>query len=63
MKDNPRLIRLPELITLVGLKRAAIYKAIRSNEFPRPIKIGLRAVAWDSRSVDSWIREKIERAV
>jgi prophage regulatory protein len=47
------------VITLVGLKRASIYKLMHANKFPRPIKIGLRAVAWDSRAIGRWISEQI----
>lgn len=55
-----RLIRLPEVIHRVGFSRASIYKMIREGTFPRQHKIGPRAVAWTEKSIDDWIREKLD---
>ena len=40
------LIRLPEVIRESGLSRSSIYHSIDLGLFPKPIKIGERAVAW-----------------
>ena len=41
-----KLIRLPRVIEITGRSRARIYEDIKSDIFPKPIKIGPRAVAW-----------------
>ena len=41
--QNERIIRLPEVINTVGLKKSAIYKRIKAGEFPKPVKIGPHA--------------------
>jgi predicted DNA-binding transcriptional regulator AlpA len=33
------LLRLPDVMTLCGLSRSAIYEAMQRNAFPRPIKL------------------------
>lgn len=54
-----RIIRLPEVIHLCGLKRSSIYQKIKERKFPAPCQIGVRAVGWDSLEIDRWIDQKL----
>lgn len=49
------LLRLPEVIRRVGYSRPSIYRKIENNEFPAPVKLGNRAIAWTEDSIDAWI--------
>ena len=49
------LIRLPEVIKRTSLSRSTIYAYVKKGEFPKPIKIGLRAVAWPENAIDDWV--------
>lgn len=49
-----KIYRLPEVITMTGLSRSSIYLRISTNEFPKPIKIGRRAVGWPEDSLIAW---------
>jgi prophage regulatory protein len=66
MQTNPsaqspqRLLRLEEVIFRVGLKKSAIYQAVREGKFPAPIKLSRRAVCWNSHSIDAWVIARIE---
>jgi prophage regulatory protein len=60
--SDERLIRLPQVEHLTGLKRAHIYGLARRGEFPKPVKIGARASAWRQTQVTRWIEERIRRA-
>lgn len=55
-----RLLKLPEVMSLTGVPESSVYWRISRGEFPRPIKIGERAVAWNSEEIDAWIAAKIE---
>lgn len=55
---NSRLIRRPEAEVLIGLSRSTIYQMMAEAKFPRPIKIGKRAVAWRLEEIESWINAK-----
>ena len=33
-----------------------------SREFPRPVKIGRRAVAWPQSVIDKWISERMAQS-
>ncbi len=57
MQDS--LLRLPAVLSRVGYSRATVYAKIKAKEFPVPIKLGDRAVAWVSAEVDDWIRNRI----
>ena len=52
------LLRRPAVEALTGLSRAGIYAAMSRGEFPRPIKIGKRAVAWPKSVIDDWIEAR-----
>ena len=54
-----RLLRRPEVETLTGLSRARIYEKMTAGEFPRPVKTGIRAVAWVESEIESWNRQRI----
>lgn len=50
--------RRPKVEQTSGLKRAAIYNAIRNGDFPRPVKIGDRAVGWLASEVLAWVASR-----
>lgn len=53
------LLRLPRVIERTGLGRASIYARIKRGDFPQPIQLGVRAVAWTSSSIDEWVAAQI----
>lgn len=53
------VLRLPQVIQRCGFSRSAIYKLVARNEFPRPINIGVRAVAWPEEEIERWLSERI----
>lgn len=54
-KAPERLYRLPVVLNRVGLARATIYGKIAAGQFPAPVKLGERAVAWRESDIDAWI--------
>lgn len=61
--SDEQLLRLPRVEALTGLKRAQLYSLARSGQFPRPIKIGVRASAWPASGVQAWIADRIRATV
>ncbi|MEB5771299.1 helix-turn-helix transcriptional regulator [Klebsiella pneumoniae] len=55
-----RLIRLPEVLERTGYGKAWIYRLINDGNFPAPVKIGSRAVAFVESEIDTWIQSVIE---
>lgn len=48
------LLRRPDVERQVGLKKTAIYDRIKEGTFPRPVKLGRRAVAWRASEIEKW---------
>ncbi|WP_133648418.1 helix-turn-helix transcriptional regulator [Paraburkholderia flava] len=48
-----RFIRLPELMERTGLPESTIYWRMNHGTWIRPVKIGLRAVAWLAHEIDA----------
>ncbi|RUS67785.1 hypothetical protein CUZ56_00262 [Saezia sanguinis] len=59
-KAPKRVLRIHEVEALVGFKSAYIYRLIRQKKFPQRIRIGIRAVGWDSEAINAWIEERMK---
>lgn len=55
-------LRLKQVKHLTGFSRSWIYDAIRRGDFPAPISIGARAVAWTEQSIANWQELRIEQS-
>lgn len=55
-----RLLRLPEVERLTGLRRSAIYEQMQRGVFPRSVKAGKRAATWSETAVQAWIADRID---
>ncbi|MBC0852589.1 helix-turn-helix transcriptional regulator [Pantoea stewartii] len=53
------LIRLPEVKRRTGYSKAWLYRLISQNRFPKPVKIGSRAIAFIESEIDEWIEQRI----
>ena len=62
MENNARnvIIRRRDVESRTGLSRSTIYHYIKEGTFPKPIKLGERAVGWLESEVESWIIDRIE---
>ncbi len=52
------LLRRQQVIDRVGLSRSTLYSYMSKNLFPRPIRIGMRAVAWSETAINEWIANR-----
>lgn len=50
-----QLIRMLDVMDMTGMARSTIYAKIKEGQFPRPLKISHRHVAWDKQDVVAWI--------
>ena len=57
-----RLLRLPEVVSRVGLRRSALYRMIAAGTFPPPVRLGRRCSVWPSHDIDAWVRARIVEA-
>lgn len=52
--DN-RFLRLPQVMALIGLSKSTVYKLVRRGEFPAPLRLSERCIAWRAAEVASWM--------
>jgi prophage regulatory protein len=62
VNSKDRIIRLPEVMGMVGMKKTAIYNRIKDGTFPVPLKIG-RMSGWLESDVQQWIAAVAEGQV
>lgn len=55
-----RLLRLPEVLRMIGIGKTTLYAMIKSDEFPRSVKISGRTVGWSEKEIAQWIQNRIE---
>ncbi|MBO9355996.1 AlpA family phage regulatory protein [Bordetella petrii] len=55
-----RILRRAEVEAKTGFKRAHIYKLMDQGKFPKAMRLGVRAVGWDSAEIDQWITDRLK---
>ena len=53
-----RILRRPDVEELTGLSRSTIYAMISEGTFPRPVRLGKRAVGWPVSQIDEWLQSR-----
>lgn len=54
-----RILRRAEVEAKTGFKRAHIYNLMKEGRFPKALRLGVRAVGWDSAEIDQWISDRL----
>ncbi|EYD77114.1 DNA-binding protein, putative [Rubellimicrobium mesophilum DSM 19309] len=55
-------LRRPAVQEITGLSRSAIYTLMAKGEFPKPIKLTAKAVAWPESAIAKWLAERAKVA-
>ena len=54
----PRIIRIREVMDVTGLSKTTIWRRVRDQEFPVPLKLGgpnTRSIGWREADVEAWL--------
>lgn len=57
-KAPSRLVRRPEVQSLTGLPKSTLYGYVATGEFPAPVRLSARSVAWSLGAVLDWIESR-----
>jgi len=49
-----KLLKIGEVVEIVGFKTSTIYKFMKTRNFPKPVKIG-RSSRWKLSDVKKWL--------
>ena len=55
-----RLIRLKEVMSICGMSRSSVYLAIKNGQFPSPVKLSTRSIAWLKSEVIAWAELRVK---
>lgn len=55
------ILRRPAVETRTGLSRSTLYAMMARSEFPRPVRLGQRAVGWRESDVAAWLESRQSR--
>ncbi len=53
-----RILRRREVEAKTGFRRAHIYNLMKAGKFPKAMRLGIRAVGWDSVEIEQWIADR-----
>ena len=51
------ILRRPDVEAVTGLSRSTIYKWMNEGSFPKPVKLGPRAVGWREADINDWLNK------
>lgn len=54
------LLRRPQVEARTGISRSTIYLWMDKGDFPRPVKLGTRLVAWRESDIIAWLDSRIQ---
>ncbi|MBP7178688.1 AlpA family transcriptional regulator [Vogesella sp. DC21W] len=54
-----KILRIHDVMAMIGLARSTIYKYIGEGHFPKQIRLGRRAVGWLLSDIERWLRMKV----
>ena len=57
-----KLLRRPEVEARTALSRSTLYEWMKRGEFPQPVKLGARLVAWRESDITEWLESRETRA-
>lgn len=58
-----KFLRRPDVEARCAIGRSTIYDWMKRGEFPQPVKLGPRAVAWRESDVIAWLESRKVREV
>ena len=56
------LLRKPAVLARTGIPKSSWDRGVRQGRYPKPVKIGVRAIAWTSTSIDKLIEDLTAQA-
>ena len=55
VSDASRLLKAHEVCEKLGISKATLYRMIRKDQFPQPLKLGASASRWHSQEVEDFM--------
>ena len=59
-KPEVRFLRMSEVEKKVGLKKRTIQNMVKDKQFPQPVRLHQRSIAFVESEVENWMHARIE---
>ncbi|MFH1218212.1 MAG: AlpA family phage regulatory protein [Pseudomonadota bacterium] len=56
--DEMAILRLPDVMRLIGLRRTTIYDMMAKGTFPRSVALSARAKGWRAGDIRAWLESR-----
>jgi len=56
--DYETILRSHDVVRLLNVSRSSLYAWMRAGSFPKPVKLGERAVGWRVSTINAWIETR-----
>ena len=57
-----RLLTPKQVCAQIALSRSTLDRLVNAGDFPAPIRLTERRLAYNAAAVDQWVRERLESA-
>lgn len=57
-RRTPVFLRMRTVLSMTGLARSTIYRLISRSEFPAPVRLSQRTIAWRLDDVEQWSADR-----
>ena len=54
-RPDDHLLRVNQVLARCGLSRSSLYRQMGEGAFPRPLRVGVRAVRWPESEIEAWL--------
>jgi prophage regulatory protein len=61
--QRDRLLRLPQVEQVTGLKKSTLYRLMRERKFVQCVQVTPRCTAWPESQVLQWVQDRIASSV
>lgn len=48
----------PPILPIIPISKSALWDKVKTGQFPKPVKLGLRVTAWRVEDLRQWIAER-----
>jgi prophage regulatory protein len=52
------LIRLKQVLEIIPISRASVWRLSAAGKFPKPIRLTARCTAWKKSDIENWLQER-----
>lgn len=59
MTELKKLLPMTRVIEITSLSKSTVWRALRAGEFPRPIRLSARRLAWVAADIEAWVAGRV----